>query len=206
MPAAAQQYAISTVAGGANPTTPATATAISIGQPRRVAVDSKGNVYYSSINAVFKITGTTLALVAGNSRAGFSGDGGPAVNAQLNGPQGIAVDANGNIYICDTNNNRVRIVATNGIINTFAGNGLIGAPLAFGDGGPANQANLQLPGGVAVDTKGNVYIADTGDNLIRKVTTDGIINTICGDSLPSYGGDGCRDQRRGAQSGGCGGG
>ena len=186
----AQQYAISTVAGGANPATPVSATAISIGQPRRVAVDTKGNVYFSSGNSVFKISGGTLALVAGNSRAGFSGDGGPAVNAQLNAPQGIAIDSTGNIYIADTNNNRVRIVTVNGIINTFAGNGLLGTPLAFGDGGPANQANLHLPGGVAVDTKNNIYIADTGDNLIRKVTTDGIINTIAGDSLPSYGGDG----------------
>ncbi len=186
----AQQYAISTVAGGAPPTTPATATASSIGQPRRVTTDSKGNIYFSSGNSVFKMSGATLSLVAGNSRPGFSGDGGPAVSAMLYSPQGLAVDGAGNIYIADTNNNRVRIVTTNGIINTFAGNGLIGSPLAFGDGGPANQANLQLPGGVAVDSAGNLYIADTGDNLIRKVTTDGVINTIAGDSLPAYAGDG----------------
>jgi trimeric autotransporter adhesin len=189
-PAAAQQYSISTVAGGANPATPVAATSISIGQPRRVAADSQGNVYFSSGNSVFKVAGGTLSLVAGNSRPGFSGDGGPAVNAQLNAPGGIAVDPSGNVYIADTNNNRVRIVTTNGIINTFAGNGFIGSPLAFGDGGPANQGNLQLPGGVALDTKGNVYIADTGNNLIREVTTDGIINTICGDSLPGFAGDG----------------
>jgi trimeric autotransporter adhesin len=190
LPAAAQQYSISTVAGGANPSTPVAATSISIGQPRRTAVDSKSNVYFSSGNSVFKLSGGTLFLVAGNSRAGFSGDGGPAVNAQLNAPQGMAIDSSGNVYIADTNNNRVRVVTTNGIINTFAGNGLIGSPLAFGDGGPANQANLQLPGGVALDSKGNLYIADTGDNLIREVTTDGIINSICGDSLPGFMGDG----------------
>jgi uncharacterized protein (TIGR03437 family) len=189
-PVAAQQYSISTVAGGANPATPVGAGSISIGQPRRTAVDSQGNVYFSSFNSVFKVAGGTLSLVAGNSRPGFSGDGGPAVNAQLNAPGGIAVDPSGNVYIADTNNNRVRIVTTNGIINTFAGNGSIGSPLAFGDGGPANQGNLQLPGGVALDTKGNVYIADTGNNLIREVTTDGIINTICGDSLPGFAGNG----------------
>ncbi len=190
LPAAAQQYSIATVAGGANPATPVSATSISIGQPRRVAVDSQGNVYFSSGNSVFKVSGSTLTLVAGNSRAGFSGDGGPAVNAQLNAPQGIAVDPLGDVFIADTNNNRIRLVAPNGIINTFAGNGQKGAPLAFGDGGPAIQANLYLPGGVALDSNNNLYIADTGDNLIREVTTDGIINTIAGDSLPSYKGDG----------------
>ena len=122
------------------PSTPVAATSISIGQPRRVAVDTKGNVYFSSGNSVFKLAGGTLTLVAGNSRAGIRGDGGLAVNAQLNAPQGMAIDSSGNIYIADTNNNRVRIVTTNGIINTFAGNGSIGSPLAFGDGGPANQA------------------------------------------------------------------
>jgi uncharacterized protein (TIGR03437 family) len=189
-PAAAQQYTIATVAGGANPATPATATGISIGQPRRTTTDSKGNIYFSSGNSVFKLSGSTLSLVAGNSRAGFSGDGGPATNGQLNSPQGIAVDTAGNIFIADANNNRVRVVTPNGIINTVAGNGLVGAPLAFGDGGLANQANLHLPGGVAVDSSGNLYIADTGDNLIRKVNTAGIISTIAGDSLPGYKGDG----------------
>jgi len=187
--ALAQQYSISTIAGGAPLATPATATAVSIGQPRRVALDAAGNLYFSSANSVYKMSGTTLSLVAGNSRPGFSGDGGPATSAQLNAPQGIAVDKSGNIYISDTNNNRVRIVTPNGIINTFAGTGQIGGVQNFGDGGPANQAFLHLPGGLALDSGGNVYIADTGDNSIRKVTTDGIINTIAGDGLPSYSGD-----------------
>src|SRR5579864_1651602 len=83
--ALAQQYSISTIAGGAPPSTPVAATSVSIGQPRRVAVDSGGKVYFSAGNSVFRISNGTLALIAGNSRPGFSGDGASAVNAQLNG-------------------------------------------------------------------------------------------------------------------------
>jgi uncharacterized protein (TIGR03437 family) len=190
--ALAQQYTISTVAGGAPPATPAAAGSVSIGQPRRVATDGAGNVYFSASNSVFKVSaGGTLTLVAGNSRAGFSGDGGPAVNAQLNTPQGIAVDPSGNIYIADSVNNRVRVVTTDGIINTFAGTGYVspGGPRTYNDGGPATSGLLHLPQGVALDSSGNVYIADTGDNSIRIVTTDGIINTFAGDSYPSFAGD-----------------
>ena len=184
-----QQYTITTAAGGAPPPTPATAASTSIGQPRRVALDSAGNQYFSSGNSVFKVAGATLSLVAGNSRPGFAGDGGAAVSAQLNAPQGIAVDKSGNVYIADSNNNRVRVVSAKGIINTFAGNGQIGSIGFIGDGFQATTANLLLPGGVAVDGSGNVFIADTGDNVIRKVTTDGVINTVAGDGLPSFGGD-----------------
>ena len=186
----AQPYSISTVAGGAPTTTPAPASSTSIGQPRRVTVDTAGNVYFSSGNSVFKMASNgTLALVAGNSRPGFSGDGGAAVSAQLNAPQGLAVDSQGNVYIADSGNNRVRVVTSSGIINTFAGNGLLGTPRFLGDGGPATQANLQQPGGVAVDSSGNVYIADTLDNVIRKVS-GGIITTVAGNFYGGYAGDG----------------
>jgi len=189
--ALAQQYTISTIAGGAPPSTPASAGSVAIGQPRRTAVDSAGNIYFSSANSVFKLAGGVVTLVAGNSRAGFSGDGGPAVNAQLNTPQGVAVDSAGNLYIADSVNNRVRIV-TGGIINTFAGTGIFslgGGPGQNNDGGPATNGLLHLPMGVAVDKSGNVYIADTANNSIREVTTDGIINTICGDTYPGFLGD-----------------
>ena len=190
--ALAQQYSISTVAGGAPPATPAAAASISMGQPARVALDASGNLYFSGSNCVFKIDAHgTVTLVAGTSRAGFSGDGGPAVNAQLNSPQGIAFDTQGNLYIADSRNNRIRQII-GGIITTFAGDGTIspgGGPSAYGDGGPAISAQLHLPMGVAVDTNFNVYIADTGDNTIREVTADGNIATIAGDSFPSYQGD-----------------
>ena len=190
--ALAQQYSISTVAGGAPPPTPAAAANTSIGQPNRVMVDASGNVYFSSLNCVFKMDGSgNLTLIAGNSRPGFSGDGGPATRAQLNAPQGLALDKASNLYIADSKNNRVRIVSAAGIINTFAGTGQTspGGANTFNDGGLATNALLRLPGGVAADTNGNVYIADTGDNLIRKVTTDGLINDIAGDSYGSYLGD-----------------
>ena len=184
-----QQYSISTVAGGAPPPTPAAALSTTIGKPNRVLVDSKGNVYFTAGNCVFMIGGTSLALVAGNSRPGYSGDGGPAVNAQLNTPAGLALDKAGNLYVADSLNNRVRVIAPSGIIGTFAGTGDVGNVGFFGDGGPATQASLFMPLGVAADSSGNVYIADTAHNMIRKVTTDGLIATIAGDSLAGYAGD-----------------
>lgn len=187
--ALAQQYTISTVAGGSPPTTPASAIATSIGQPRKLAVTSSG-VYFSSGNSVFKLDGSgTLTLIAGNSRAGFSGDGGPAVNAQLNAPQGVALDSLGRLFIADSLNNRVRMVDTNGIISTFAGNGDVSTPGFWGDTGPAVNANLHLPTGVAVDSSGNVYIAAASDNTVRVVDAYGIINIYAGSGYVGYYGD-----------------
>jgi uncharacterized protein (TIGR03437 family) len=192
--ASGQQYTITTAAGGAPPATPVTATGVSVGQPQRATSDASGNIYFaSSNNCVFKLSPSgVLALVAGNSRAGFSGDGGPAVNAQLNSPQGVALDHSGNLYISDSLNNRIRMVTPQGIISTFAGNGSSSpdsVPGSFNDGGPATQGLLKRPQGVATDSAGNVYIADTGDNLIREVTTDGLIHSIAGDGYPGYYGE-----------------
>ncbi len=193
--ASGQQYTISTAAGGAPPTTPATATGVAVGQPERATADKAGNIYFSSSNnCVFKLSTTgVLTLVAGNSRAGFSGDGGPAVNAQLNSPQGVALDPAGNLYIADSLNNRIRMVTPQGIISTFAGNGSSSpdsVPGSFNDGAPATQGLLKRPLGLATDGAGNVYIADTGDNLIREVTNaTGLISSIAGDGYPSYYGE-----------------
>jgi uncharacterized protein (TIGR03437 family) len=189
----AQQYSLYTVAGGAPPPTPVSALSTSIGQPSRVATDGKGNVYFSSGNAVFEINAAgQLTVVAGNSRPGFSGDGGPALLAQLNAPQGLALDGSGNLYICDSQNNRVRVVNAQGIIRTFAGSGASvfgGGDYIYGDGGLAIYALMNLPSGVFADSSGNVFIADTGDNLVRKVTPNGIINSVAGDGYAGYCGD-----------------
>ena len=185
--ALAQQYTISTIAGGAPPATPNLATSVSIGPPQRVTTDAGGNAYFTSLNCVFKLdTGGTLTLIAGNSRTGFSGDGGPATQAQLNAPQGVAVDSAGNLYIADTGNNRVREVTPDGVIHTVAGTGQGGF---FGNGGPATQAMLHTPSGVAVDGFGNVYIADAANHSIRRLTLDGNINQFAGNSYAAFAGD-----------------
>jgi len=186
--ALAQQYFISTIAGGAPPVTPAAAVEVSIGKPSGVATDSAGNLYFTSLNCVFKVaTSGRLTLVAGNSRAGYSGDGGPAIAAQLNSPWGVAFDRADNLYIADTGNSRIRRVSPAGLITSVAGNGTQGFS---GDGGPAAAAQLNLPEGVAVDAGGNIYIADTGNSLVRQVAPTGIIVTFAGKGGPGYYGDG----------------
>jgi uncharacterized protein (TIGR03437 family) len=152
-------------------------------------VDSNGNLYVSDTqNArVRKISNGTINTVAGNGTAGYGGDGGAAASAQLNIPTGLAVDGNNNLYIADFSNNRVRKVTPGGTITTLAGNGLEGYS---GDGGPANGAQLTTPVGLAADSSGNVYIADSGNNAVRVVNASGIISTVAGNGLAGYSGDG----------------
>jgi uncharacterized protein (TIGR03437 family) len=143
------------------------ATSASLNGPFGVAVDSAGNLYIadSANNRVRKVTPAgIISTVAGTGSAGFSGDEGQATQAQLYRPFGVAVDGNGNLFIADYNNSRIREVTTDGIIHTVAGNG---AFAYSGDGGSAYSASLNYPTGVAVDNSGNVYIADRGNNLIR---------------------------------------
>jgi len=185
--AVAQQYTVSTVAGGAPPFTPVAAKNISIGLPTRVATDAAGNLYFTSLNCVFRVDASgLLTRIAGNSRAGFSGDGGPAIQAQLNAPSGLAVDSAGDILVADTGNNRIRQITANGTMSTIAGNG---TPGFAGDTFPAVGAELLAPAGVAVDSSGNIYIADTGNSNIREITTDGNINTIAGGGFRGFAGD-----------------
>jgi uncharacterized protein (TIGR03437 family) len=186
-PAAAQQYTIATVAGGAPPATPVSALGTSIGGPRRVALDKAGNLYFTSLNSVFKLDPSgVLTLIAGNSRPGYSGDGGPATAATLNNPEGVAVDGSGNIYVADSSNSVVRVVSPAGMISTFAGTGI---PGFSGDFGQAAAAQLTLPSGLAFDGAGNLYVADTGNSVIRQITPGGIITTFAGTSFQGYVGD-----------------
>jgi len=124
----------------------------------------------------------TITTIAGTGVSGFSGDGGPATSARLSNPQGLAIDTAGNLYIADWNNMRVRKVSPAGIITTVAGNGLGDFT---GENGRATSESLWFPRGVAVDSTGNLYIADTENHRIRKVTPSGSMTTIAG------GGDCC---------------
>jgi sugar lactone lactonase YvrE len=142
----------------------------------------------SQNNRIRKVDTSTGAIttVAGNGTGWFAGDGGPATSAELHNPLGVAVDSFGNLYIADTANNRVRMVNTSGTITTVAGNGTASFS---GDGGPATSAGLWAPYGVAVDSLGNLYIADQSNNRIRKVAS-GTITTVAGNGSVGFGGDG----------------
>jgi sugar lactone lactonase YvrE len=129
--------------------------------------------------------GGAITLVTGSGAQSFFGDGGPATSAQLRFTDGLAYDQAGNLYIADSGNSRVRLVKPDGTIETVAGT----SDGSSGDGGPATSAQL-FPGGIAVDTRGNLYIADGQHHQIRKVTPDGIIHTVAGNGIPGYSGDG----------------
>lgn len=169
------------------------ATSAPLCLPQAVAVDARGNVYIAEYAAsggadrVRKVSVSgIITTVAGTGVPGFSGDGGPATSARLRAPNGLALDAKGNLYIADFANARVRKVTPGGRITTFAGSGKYGFS---GDGGPAKKAGLlgrnAFHQGLAVDRQGNVYITDGGNYRVRKVTRSGIITTIAGAGLYS---------------------
>jgi uncharacterized protein (TIGR03437 family) len=167
------------------------ATSAGLSYPRGVAVDKSGNIYISDSpnHAIRKVSGGNITTFAGGSTAGpgFTGDGDKAVNARLNEPTGIAINAAGDVYFSDSLNNRIRKIDTNGVINTVAGNSQVGL---VGDGGPALAARVTAPEALAFDAAGNLYIADAGNHAIRKMTTNGIMTTIAGTGEAGYSGDG----------------
>ncbi len=159
-----------------------------IASPGGMTTDSAGNVYVSDLNgsAIYKLDKSGVLTTVAGGTFGFSGDGGPATKAALYFPSGVAVDSAGNIYFADKGNNRVRKVDTKGVITTFAGTGTAGYS---GDGGLATGAKLGLNltaafQGVAVDSAGNVYIADPANNRVRMVNPSGIISTFAGNGTP----------------------
>ena len=144
----------------------------------------------SGDNVVRQVNTTTgvITLFAGDGTAGDTGNGGSATAAELDQPQGLALDANGDLFITDADNNEIREVTPNGIIHDFAGDGTAGYT---GDSGPATSAELNQPSGVVVDSDGNVYIADSANNAIRRVdATTGDITTVAGDTTAGDTGDG----------------
>lgn len=157
------------------------------------------SLYYDAVSASLYIADTynnvirkvdtagIISTVAGNGTGGFSGDGGSALAAQLHWPQGIVVAANGDIYIGDTNNHRIRKVNAAGIISTIAGTGTLGYS---GDGGPALSAELRGPCGIKLDAGGNLFIADYYNHVIRKVDNNNVISTIAGTGNIGSTGDG----------------
>jgi uncharacterized protein (TIGR03437 family) len=179
---------ISSVAGSSVPLGDGgPATASQLLEPTATALDPAGNLYIADQvnNRIRKIDTTgKISTFAGTGTPGYSGDGGPAVSAQLLLPYAVGADANGNIFISDRGNSRIRKVAPNGTINTIAGNGIFGFS---GDGGSAVQAELAGPQCVRPDTAGNLYIADTDNNRIRKINSSGIITTVAGGNSTTYG-------------------
>ncbi|MFE7842180.1 RICIN domain-containing protein [Streptomyces sp. NPDC057474] len=158
--------------------------------PYGVALDSAGTLYFSefSTHRVRKVTRDgNISTLAGSGEADYGGDEGPAVSAHLNYPRGVAVDSTGAVYIADAGNHRVRKIATDGTISTFAGTGTAGSS---GDGALATAAELDRPYGVAVDSTGTVYIADHNNHRIRKITPDGNIRNFAGTGEAGSAGDG----------------
>ena len=155
-----------------------------------VALDAPGAVYIADeLNSrVRKVSPDgTITTVAGNGTAGFSGDGGQATDAELMNPEGLAIDSEGNLYIADSGNARVRKVTPQGIITTIAENR---QPGNLADGGPAISVQLTSPNSVALDTAGNLYIADGGAHGIRKLDASGVITKIASTGQPGFTGDG----------------
>jgi uncharacterized protein (TIGR03437 family) len=191
--AGAQAQTITTIAGNgvagfSGDNVPATTTALS--SPRGVAFDAQGNMYIAERfnHRIRRVSaGGIITTAAGTGAAGFSGDGGPAANAQLNQPEDVWVDAGGTLYIADSSNHRIRRVTPSGTISTVAGVGSFGFS---GDGGAATGAQLNRPTSLVVDAGGNIFVADSSNHRIRRIAVNGSISTVAGNGVQAYSGEG----------------
>ncbi len=166
------------------------ATSARLDAPQALAVRGDGSIFIADTanNRIRRVDPHgVITTVAGTGDPTFSGDGGPAVDAGLDAPAGVAVGFGGRLLIADSGNNRIREVSDTGIITTFAGTGDVGY---LGDGGPATSAEFDRPQGIAVDAEDDVFIADTVNDRIRKVDSDGLITTVAGDGVRGFAGDG----------------
>ena len=186
-------YTITTVAGtgvAGYSGDAAQGTAAQINNPFFMALDASGNLYIADqFNHRIRVLATdgTIATVAGTGTAGYDGDGAAATSAAIHDPCGIVLDGSGNIYFSDTLNGVVRKITASGIISTFAGTGAHGSA---GDGAAATLASLDRPIGLALDSTGRLYIADTASSVIRMVALDGTITTVVGTGVVGSVGDG----------------
>jgi sugar lactone lactonase YvrE len=187
---------IATIAGSGSPGFSGdggAATSAMLNQPTALAVGPDGSLYVADTDnhrirkISFGSSGATITTVAGDGEQSFSGDSSTATLAGLDSPNGVAVDAAGNIYIGDTHNQRVRVVDTAGVISTLAGNG---NKTFAGDGAAATNASLAGPRGLSVDTLGNIYVADSDNNRIRLIAKTGTITTLAGNGSQGFTGDG----------------
>ena len=160
-----------------------------LSRPSDVALDPFGNVYIADTgnHRIRKVSNAVITTVAGSSRVGFDGDGGPAHLAVLSSPEGIAVDMFGTIFVADTRNHRVRRVDLDGSITTVMGTG---HPGPSGDNGLATSASLNSPKGVAVDWRGGVYVADSGNHMVRRINPSGFAENTAGIGVAGNAGDG----------------
>jgi sugar lactone lactonase YvrE len=166
------------------------ATKAHLNNPIGIYQDPIGNIYIADWgNSKIRVVNPSgiINTFAGNNVFGYSGDGGPATAAELKGTIGIVSDTQGNVYVTDIGNERIRKVDKNGLISTFAGNGKYGYS---GDGGPAIYATFADPTGICIDKMNRIYVSDAFNNRVRKINTDGIIYTIAGNGTRGYSGDG----------------
>jgi sugar lactone lactonase YvrE len=166
------------------------ATKAQLQEPVGIGIDAEGNLYIADRDndVVRKVDRHgIITTVAGTGEGGFSGDAGPATKAMLDDPQDIAIDREGNLFISDSNNERIRRVDRNGIITTVAGTGFAGDS---GDGGPAVEAAVNEPDGMVFDAEGNLYIAEYEGHRVRKIAPDGTISTFAGTGEEGDTGDG----------------